>query len=38
LGIEVGLGTHGRKNVGGKVMEKAIENLFNRLNIRSKFL
>lgn len=27
LGIEVGLGTHGRKNIGGKVMEKAVENL-----------
>jgi DNA adenine methylase len=27
LGIEVGLGTHGRKNVGGKTMEKAIERL-----------
>jgi hypothetical protein len=27
LGIEVGLGTHARKNIGGKVMEKAMENL-----------
>jgi DNA adenine methylase len=27
LGVEVGLGTHGRKNIGGKAMEKAIENL-----------
>ncbi|KLL01734.1 MAG: Type II restriction enzyme MboI [Mycoplasmataceae bacterium RC_NB112A] len=27
LGIEVGLGTHGRKNIGGKVMEKAVESL-----------
>jgi len=27
LGIEVGLGTHSRKNVGGEVMEKAVENL-----------
>jgi len=27
LGVEVGLGTHGRKNIGGKTMEKAIENL-----------
>jgi type II restriction enzyme len=27
LGVEVGLGTHGRKNVGGKTMERAVESL-----------
>ncbi|MCE8163483.1 MAG: hypothetical protein I3273_06605 [Candidatus Moeniiplasma glomeromycotorum] len=27
LGIEVGLGTHGKKNVSGKIMEKAAESL-----------
>jgi len=25
LGVEVGLGTHARKNIGGKVMERTIE-------------
>ncbi|CAG8613578.1 3034_t:CDS:1, partial [Cetraspora pellucida] len=27
LGVEVGLGTHGKKNIGGKTMEKAVETL-----------
>ncbi|CAI2162008.1 2926_t:CDS:10 [Funneliformis geosporum] len=27
LGLEVGLGTHGKKNSSGKAMEKAVENL-----------
>src|SRR5437868_13323759 len=34
LGIEVGLGTHGRKNVGGKVMEKAVESLLIKRQIK----
>jgi len=33
LGIEVGLGTHGRKNIGGKTMEKAVENLLIKQQI-----
>ncbi|MCE8163986.1 MAG: Dam family site-specific DNA-(adenine-N6)-methyltransferase [Candidatus Moeniiplasma glomeromycotorum] len=34
LGIEVGLGTHGRKNLGGKVMEKAVESLLIKQQIK----
>jgi type II restriction enzyme len=33
LGVEVGLGTHGRKNLGGKVMEKAVEGLLTKHQI-----
>jgi type II restriction enzyme len=33
LGIEVGLGTHGRKNIGGKVMEKTVETLLIKYQI-----
>jgi len=33
LGLEVGLGTYGRKNVGGQIMEKAVENLLNKYQI-----
>lgn len=33
LGIEVGLGTHGKKNIGGKVMEKAVETLLKKYQI-----
>jgi len=33
LGLEVGLGTHGRKNVGGQIMEKTVENLLNKYQI-----
>jgi len=33
LGIEVGLGTHGRKNVSGQTMEKALSVLLNKYQI-----
>lgn len=33
LGVEVGLGTHGRKNIGGTVMEKTVEVLLNKHQI-----
>jgi type II restriction enzyme len=34
LGVEVGLGTHGKKNISGKTMEKAIENLLIKHQIK----
>lgn len=34
LGVEVGLGTHGRKNIGGKAMEKAVESLLTKQQIK----
>lgn len=33
LGVEVGLGTHGKKNIGGLAMEKKIERLLNENQI-----
>jgi type II restriction enzyme len=39
LGVEVGLGTHGRKNIGGQTMEKAIETLLakNQIEYQTQF-
>jgi DNA adenine methylase len=34
LGVEVGLGTHGRKNIGGQVMERAVESLLIKHQIK----
>ena len=34
LGMEVVLGTHGRKNVGGKVMERAVESLLIKQQVK----
>jgi hypothetical protein len=31
--MEVGLGTHSKKNVGGKVMEKSVESLLTKQQI-----
>ncbi|CAG8805851.1 8506_t:CDS:2, partial [Racocetra persica] len=33
LGVEVGLGTHGKKNIGGGIMEKAIETLLKKYQV-----
>jgi len=34
LGIEVGLGTHSRKNIGGLTMEKRIESLLSKNQVK----
>jgi type II restriction enzyme len=33
LGVEVGMGTHSRKNIGGLAMEKTVENLLIKCQI-----
>ena len=36
LGVEVGLGTHGKKNLAGATMEKAVETLLNKYQVEYK--
>lgn len=36
LGVEVGLGTHGKKNQSGEIMEKAVENLLIKYQVEYK--